>query len=67
MKAWVAAVFPANTDPSPGVSTKHIPDSRSGLGAKISTPSTPFAFSGFFLSDTYSSKSLTEIFVHVAL
>ena len=66
MKARVASVLPEWTDPKPGVSTRHIPESRSGLGRQTSKPSTPFAFSEFFSSETYSSMALTEIAVHSA-
>jgi len=57
INAWVAAVLPANTEPSPGVSTKHMPVARRGLGTKTSTPATPLAFSGLCSSETNCCNS----------
>ncbi len=51
MNARVAAVLTSDTEPIPGVSTRHIPDSSSPLGTKTSTP-VPFAFPGFRSSET---------------
>ena len=48
----VVIVFPAKTEPMPGVSTRHIPEERSGLGRKTSTASTPSLFSEFLSSET---------------
>ena len=61
MKAWVAAVLPAKTDPRPGVSTRHTPVDNSELGRNASTPLIPFLFSGLCSSETYCFRSETAI------
>src|SRR5437867_814918 len=53
-----------NTEPRPGVSTKHMPFKSNGLGTNTSTPATPFLFCGFFSSVTYCSISCTAISAH---
>ena len=61
MKAYVVAVLPVNTDPKPGVSTRHMPADSIGLGTNTSTPFTPFVFSGLCFSETYCARSEGKI------
>ena len=50
-------MFLVNTDPNPGVSTRHMPADSIGLGTKTSTPFTPLVFSGLCSSETYWARS----------
>jgi hypothetical protein len=54
--ASVARVLASNTDPTPGVSTRHRPDPRSGLGTNTSTARTLLWFPGFADSLTNSAN-----------
>ncbi len=45
-KARVASVLAVKIEPSPGVSTRHIPVSRSGSGRSTSTAAIPSRFPG---------------------